>query len=532
MAETVTEASTSGRTSVSLVRVIWASSLGSVFEWYDFFLYGAVARRLSQEFFPAGDSAAGLLLVLATFGSGFAVRPLGGFIFGALGDRVGRKHTFLVTITLMGLATAAIGLLPTYAYVGLWAPVLLVSLRLVQGLALGGEYGGAAIYVAEHAPPERRGFYTSWIQLAAVVGFLLSLVVVLLMRAVCPANVWDEWGWRLPFLLSFVLLGISLYIRVQVRESPVFEAMKARGAVATNPLRESFLNRSNVARMLVALFGVAAGLTVIWFTAQFSSLAVLQQWAGIDESYAKTLVAIATALAAPVFVFCGWLSDKIGRRPLLLTGYVLSLVLTIPLSQQLGALANPARTAATIRAPVVVSGPACDYAVFAGKQRSECGRLLEYLTSKGLRYRVDHGTRTALTVRVGALQLEGFQPEALTRALDSAGYSALPGVDTRRAVLIVLIVMTLAILAALTFGQSAALLVELFPARIRYTSMSVPYHIGTGYFGGFQPFLSQYIVTRTGNPYAGLYYTLAVVAVALLVCLFYLPETRGRDINA
>ena len=531
MAETIIDTSKTGEAKAGLARVIWASSLGSIFEWYDFFLYGAVAKRLSQEFFPAGDSAASLLLVLATFGSGFAVRPIGGFVFGALGDRVGRKHTFLITITLMGLATASIGLLPTYARIGLWAPALLVTLRLVQGFALGGEYGGAAIYVAEHAPRDRRGFYTSWIQLAAVLGFLLSLALVLATRAIFSAVSWDDWAWRLPFLLSFIMLGVSVYIRVQVRESPVFEALKARGALSRNPVGDSFLNRGNLRVVLIALFGVAAGLTVVWFTAQFSSLYLLQQWAGLGETASKLLVAVATMLAAPAFVFCGWWSDRVGRRPLLLAGYILSLLLTIPLLHRLGTLANPVRAAAAERAPIVITGPECDYAVFTGRQRSECGRIIEYFANQAVRYRVARLVTDAPEVTIGSRRIRGFDRPALSQALEVAGYFAPPRLTAVNSITIVLIVTTLAIIAALTFGQSAALLVELFPARIRYTSLSVPYHIGTGYFGGFQPFISQYIVTRTGDPYSGLYYTMAVVSLALIVSVFFLPETRNRDIS-
>jgi MFS family permease len=372
------------------------------------------------------------------------VRPVGGFVFGALGDCVGRKHTFLITITLMGLATAAIGLLPTYARIGFWAPALLVTLRLVQGLALGGEYGGAVIYVAEHAPARRRGFSSSWIQLAAVLGFLLSLAVVLMTRALCSVSTWDEWAWRVPFLLSFFMLGISLYIRARVRESPVFEALKARGGVSRTPVRDSFLNRQNLRPVLVALFGVAAGLTVVWYTAEFSSLYLLQQWAGFDEIPAKLLIAAATALAAPMFVFCGWWSDRIGRRPLLVAGYVLSLVLTIPLLQQLGALANPARAAAAVQSPIVISGPECEYAVFARQQRSECGRMIEHLANRGMRYRVEPRGAGAPTVQIGLLQAQGFDVTALSQALKMAGYSAPPQLNGSRAICIVLIVMTLA----------------------------------------------------------------------------------------
>jgi len=520
------------RLDTSAWRVIVASSLGAVYEWYDFFLFGAAAQLLSEQFFPAGNAVASRLLVFATFGAGFAVRPAGAFLFGVLGDRVGRKHTFLITIVLMGTATTAMGLLPTFSQSGLLAPALLVFLRLVQGLALGGEYGGAAIYVAEHAPSGRRGLHTSFIQLAGAVGFLLALTVVLAVHGALGETVWHRWGWRIPFLLSFALLAGSVYVRLKLKESPIFEAMKRDGMLAPSPLRES-VRGSNLRRMVVALFGISAGLTVTWFTAQFTSLYLLQQWAGLDDTGAKELMAAATLLALPGFVISGWLSDRVGRKFVLLAGYVLSLTLTVPVFHAFAAAANPARNDASVRSPIVVSGRECSYNPFVTLQPSACGRTLSYLTSKAVPYTVgDWNGESDVTVAVGRLLLPQPTNADIETALRNSGYLSPPAMTWGRGVTLIALAFGLILIAALTYGPSAALLVELFPAQIRYTSLSLPYHIGTGYIGGFQPFLSQYISAHTGNPFGGLAYTLAVVAIALVVGLIWLPETRGRPIGA
>ena len=511
--------------------VILASSLGTVFEWYDFFVYGALAALLGGLFFPSDNPTAALLKSLATFGAGFGVRPLGAILFGRIGDKVGRKYTFLVTITLMGLSTAAIGLLPTYSAAGVLAPTLLVTCRLLQGLALGGEYGGAAIYVAEHAPPERRGYQTSWIQISVVGGFLLSLAVVLVaMRALSAAD-WRSFGWRIPFLVSLAMLAVSLWLRLKLKESPVFQAMKADHAVCSAPLKESFAGRANVKTMFVAMIGVAAGLTVIFYTAQFYSFAFLEAAMRMEGGEAKRLVGIATVVGAPAFVLFGWASDRIGRRPVMIAGYALTLVALFPAYHLMARSANPAWARAVASAPVVVEGGRdCAYDVFAsGAQATPCARILDQLARRGVAYRKTAGP---LGVPIAGTRIAGEDPSALAAALSRAGYPerADPAlIDGPRIVAAVLI---LVILSGMTYGPVAAILVELFPARIRYTSLSIPYHVGTGWFGGFLPFVTQYIVAKSGDAFAGLWYTFGVVAAALVVTLLWLPETRGRDIRA
>jgi MFS family permease len=511
--------------------VILASSLGTVFEWYDFFVYGTLAALLGQMFFPSDNASAALLKSLAAFGVGFGVRPLGALLFGYFGDLVGRKYTFLATITLMGLATALVGTLPTYAMAGIWAPVLLLALRVLQGLALGGEYGGAAIYVAEHAPAGKRGFFTSFIQASVVGGFLLSITVVLGATALVGKDNFNAWGWRIPFLFSLLLLGVSLYIRLKLRESPVFSAMKAAGTTSKNPLRDSLRAPGNLKPVLVALFGVAAGLTVIWYTAQFQTLFFLQQAARFDQTSAQLVLGVSALLSAPLFVAAGWLSDKVGRKPLLLVGYTATLLLLFPLFHLIANAANPALAAAVARAPVTIENASCRFNPFADKgQSTECGRVLEFFAKKGVPYTKDAGDGP-VAVRIGDARIDGLQPAAFSAALTAAGYPETADPAQRNYPVILLGCVMLGLLSAMTYGPVAAILVELFPAKIRYTSMSVPYHIGTGYFGGFLPFVAQYIVVRTGDPFGGLWYTWGVVAVALVVTLFWLPETRHRDVS-
>lgn len=510
--------------------VITASSLGTVFEWYDFFLYGILAALIGRLFFPIDNPTAATLASLATFGAGFGVRPLGAMLFGHFGDRIGRKYTFLVTITLMGGATALIGLLPTYATAGLWAPALLVLLRLLQGLALGGEYGGAAIYVGEHAPDGRRGEYTSWIQISVVGGFLLCLIVVLATRFAMSEEAFEAWGWRIPFLLSLVMLAISIYIRLQLSESPVFQAMKAAGTTSRNPLLDAFSDRANVGNVLIALFGVAAGLTVIYYTSQFGTLYFLTGTAGVGETEALMYLAAGALVAAPLYVGFGMLSDRIGRKKLLLAGYLLSMLLVFPLFHLMADGANPALKRATRDHPVTLELPRCEFSVFARQQTEPCAQALGYLVKRGIAYQKEEAP--ALALRVGDTRVEGFDQAAFSAALKAAGYPEKANPAEKQRWKIILAVFAMVALSAMTYGQVAAILVELFPARVRYTSMSVPYHIGTGYFGGFLPFIQQLIVVNTGDPYSGLWYTVAVVAMAFLVTLIWLPETRGRDIRA
>jgi MFS family permease len=513
--------------------VIVASSLGTVFEWYDFFVYGILAAQLGKLFFPSDNPTAALLASLAVFGAGFGVRPLGAIIFGILGDKVGRKYTFLITITLMGLATAAIGLLPSYAAIGLAAPVLLLSLRLLQGLALGGEYGGAAIYVAEHAPPGKRGMYTSWIQMSVVGGFLLAVLMVLGTRTIMTPDQFSAWGWRVPFLASVLMLAISLYIRLQLSESPIFQKRKAAGTTSKNPFRESFNNWANTKLALTALFGVAAGLSVIYYTSQFGTLYFLQGTARISETESLTYMAAGASLAAPLYILCGWISDRIGRKKLLLTGYALTLALLFPLFHMMADAANPALAQATRTNPVqIATGTDCNFNLFAPRQKTPCSRALAFLAKRGISYtKSTAAAGVDIEAKIGTAIVRGFDEAHYTQALVTAGYPDKADPEQKKPWRIILAVALMVALSAMTYGQVAAIMVELFPARIRYTSMSVPYHIGTGYFGGFLPFISQYIVVKTGNAYGGLWYTVAVVAMAFVVSLLFLPETKDRDIN-
>ena len=512
--------------------VIVASSLGTVFEWYDFFLYGILAALLGRLFFPSDNATAATLASLAAFGAGFGVRPLGAIIFGYFGDRIGRKYTFLVTITLMGGATAAIGFLPTYATAGIWAPIALVGLRLLQGLALGGEYGGAAIYVAEHAPQNKRGQYTSWIQVSVVGGFLLCLAVVLASRAAMSPEDFDSWGWRIPFLASLLMLAISLYIRLKLSESPVFKAMKDAGTTSKNPLVDSWNHPGNKGRILTALFGVGAGLTVIYYTSQFGTLYFLQGTARIGETEALTYMAIGALIAAPFYVIFGALSDRIGRKKLLLTGYALAAIFIFPLFHMMADAANPALARATAASPVRLELPDCDFSVFAPKQDVPCAKALAFLSKRGISYaKISPYAPGEVAINVGNTRIAGFDDKAYTAALVAAGYPEKADPAQKQPWKIILAIALMVGLSAMTYGQVAAILVEMFPARIRYTSMSIPYHIGTGYFGGFLPFISQYIVVRTGDAYAGLWYTVAVVVMAFFVSLFFLEETAGKPLD-
>ena len=514
--------------------VIAASSAGTVFEWYDFFIYGTLAGLIGAAFFPSDNETLEILLVWAGFAVGFGFRPLGAILFGFLGDRLGRKYTFLVTVTLMGIATAGVGLIPSAASIGLAAPIIVICLRILQGLALGGEYGGAAIYVAEHAPPEKRGFYTSFIQASVVGGFVLSIAVVIACRALIPADDFAAWGWRIPFLLSIVLLFISLWMRLKLSESPVFQAMKAAGETSTNPFKESLTYPGNPKRIFVALFGITGVLTTIWYTAFFSGLSFLRGPMRVDESVVEWMLLIAGTISMSFYVVVGKWSDRVGRKKPIIIGAIASLVLLFPVFWAIGSLANPGLERSARAAPVTISGPACEYDPFAEVQASPCGRALQDLTALGIPYTIDDAAAAQLAI---GSRIYGYEdlPDDTRRAsiqswLETNGYDFTRQTPPLASLVgIVALLLLLGVLSALTYGSVAALLSEMFPAKIRYSSMSIPYHIGAGYLGGFLPLIAGYIVAMTGNAYAGLWYTIAVVGFGLIVAWWGLPDGPPRD---
>ena len=516
--------------------VIGASSVGTIFEWYDFFIYGTLAASgiIGRTFFPAGNETLQTLLAWAGFAVGFGFRPLGAILFGYMGDKLGRKYTFLITITLMGLATAGVGLVPSAAAIGIAAPVVIILLRIMQGLALGGEYGGAAIYVAEHSPPGKSGYYTSFIQASVAGGFVLSLAVVLGTKMTMSDADWGAWGWRVPFLISILLLAISLWMRFKLAESPVFTAMKESGGCTANPFKESFTYPGNLKRLFVALFGIAAGLTVIWYTAMFSTLSFLQGTMRVEPTTAQLIVGAGAIGGLGWFVLFGRLSDRFGRKKPIVIGYALTLVLLFPLFWLMGSAANPGLAEAAARAPVTIERESCDFDPFAQSQRDLCGRVLGELGGLGVSYEfarptVDGYARAVpaddVIVRVGGQEHLLTDTGQIRPLLEAAGYRFDPVVPGPGGIATILLAMlALTALSGATYGPVAALLSEMFPAQIRYSSMSIPYHFGTGYFGGFLPFIASYIVATTGDPYSGLWYTWAVVAMALVVTLLWLPD--------
>ena len=514
--------------------VIAASSLGTAFEWYDFYVYGTLAALFGKMFFPGGSAATGFLLALATFGVGFAVRPLGAALFGSLGDRLGRKYTFLVTITLMGLATAGMGLLQGYEQIGIAAPILLVTLRALQGLAVGGEYGGAAIYVAEHAPPEKRGFYTGFIQVGASSGFMLSLLVVLVTSSLLGEQAWTEWGWRIPFLFSLVLLAISLWVRLKLSESPVFRDLQAAGEASRNPLRESFNTWPKLKRLLAVTLGIAAGQSIVGYVSMIQILNFLQITQHVDATVTRLILIVTLIIGALAALFVAWLSDRMGRKKLVVWAYVLFLILLFPSFHFVAGQANPALEAASRDHPVVVTGSDCSYNPFAQSgQATACGKLLDALSKTGVPYsKVDAAPGTAPTVTIGGVAVDASKPQVLDAALEAAGYvrgSVTP--DLTAILMIGLGIIPLALLGGMTYGPVASWMVELFPTRLRYTSLAVPYNVGVGYFAGFMPFIVQYIVARTGDPFAGFWYPFGMVVIALIVALVALPETAGKALD-
>ena len=520
--------------------VIAASSAGTVFEWYDFFIYGTLAAIIGKAFFPADNATLQVLLVWAGFAVGFGFRPLGAILFGFLGDKLGRKYTFLVTVTLMGIATAGVGFIPSAASIGLWAPLIVILLRILQGLALGGEYGGAAIYVSEHAEPKRRGYFSSYIQASVVGGFVLSIAVVLITQLVFDKATFEAWGWRVPFILSIVLLAISLWMRLKLSESPVFLAMKEAGHTAKNPFVESFRYPGNKKRIFVALFGVTGILTTIWYTAFFSALSFLKGPMRVEAMTAEIVIGVSAMVSMGFYLLVGKWSDRIGRKLPIVIGAALTLVLLFPLFWGMGSLANPGLKASAAAAPVVVSGEACSTDPFAdlfGRKQSDCGKLLETLTSSGVPYSVQAAPQLALSAGGNPIAIDpAWLPDGKARkagvekALTAHGFDfsvQKPGAGAL--IGIAFILMSLGGLSALTYGSVAALLTEMFPPQIRYSSMSIPYHIGAGYLGGFLPLIASYINARTGDSYAGLWYTWAIVAFGLLVAIWGLKGGPPRD---
>lgn len=517
--------------------VIAASSAGTVFEWYDFFIYGTLAGLIGQAFFPSDNETLQLLLVWAGFAVGFGFRPLGAILFGFLGDRLGRKYTFLITVTLMGIATAGVGLIPSAATIGIAAPLIVLLFRILQGLALGGEYGGAAIYVSEHAPPEKRGYYTGYIQASVVGGFVLSVGVVLACRFLIPAEEFAAWGWRIPFLLSLVLLGISLWMRLKLNESPVFKAMREAGETSGNPFVESFTFPGNKKRIFVALFGITGGLTTIWYTAFFSSLSFLKGPMRVNDTTAEIIVGLAGLLSMVFFVLFGKLSDRIGRKKPIIWGDVLTLLLLFPAFWIMGNLANPGLAESARAAPVVVSGPDCSYDPFADDQATQCGRLLQDLTAEGVPYDLREDATLGLWIGEARAPIGSYafdDPTArraqLQTWLKAQGYD----LEEQQPPLFSIIgigamLLALGALSGATYGSVAALLSEMFPPKIRYSSMSIPYHIGAGYLGGFLPLIASYIIAKTGNAYAGLWYTWVIVLIALVVGAWGIPSGPPRD---
>ena len=517
-------------------KIIFASSLGTVFEWYDFFLYGALAAVISKQFFAGVNDTTAFIFALMAFAAGFLVRPFGALVFGRLGDMIGRKYTFLVTIVLMGLSTFAVGLLPTYASIGIAAPIILVVLRMLQGLALGGEYGGAATYVAEHAPPGKRGFHTGFIQSTATLGLLLSLLVVLASRYV-SGDQFEVWGWRLPFLLSIVLLAISTWIRMSMHESPAFVKMKAQGKTSRAPIRESFGSWENLKVVFTALFSINAGQAVTFYTAQFYVLFFLTQMLKMDPGQANTLLIISVVIGAPFFVFFGWLSDRVGRKPILMTGLLLATLLYFPLFKALSHYANPQIDAASRQAPIVVIADpqGCTFQFDpVGKARfdSPCDKVKTFLVKQGLPYSSETAAAgSPVVVSIGDQQISGFDEAAMRAAIDKAGYPAKADAASVNQPMVVLLIVVMILIATMTYGPLAAVMVELFPTRIRYTSMSLPYHIGNGWFGGFLPTVSFALVVYTGDIFYGLWYPVFITGISLVVGLFCLKETRDVDID-
>ena len=535
-------------------KVVFASSLGTVFEWYDFYLYGALAAIIARQFFSPLDAGSAFIFALLAFAAGFIVRPFGALLFGWLGDIIGRKYTFLVTMLIMGLSTFIVGILPTYDSIGVAAPVILIGLRLLQGLAMGGEYTGAAIYVAEHAPHGRRGAYTAWIQTTATLGLLMSLLVILGTRTGVGEDAFAQWGWRIPFLVSIVLLGVSVWIRLSLDESPAFRRMKAQGRTSVAPVSESFGRWANLRVALLALVGLTAGQAVVWYTGQFYALFFLTQQLQVDATTAQLMVAAALVIGMPFFIAFGALSDRWGRKPIIMLGCVLAAATYFPAFKALAWAANPALVDAQARSSVVVVADpqGCSFQfnpTGASRFTTPCDMAKRILANHSVSYQTDPtGTPGQATVRIGTTDItvppaQGLAPDearraaasfrhAVDRALAAHGYPTQADPERIHAPLVVAILSYLMVLVAMVYGPLAAMLVEMFPTRIRYTSVSLPYHIGNGWFGGLLPTLSFAIVAQTGNMYSGLWYPVVVAGATAVVGMLLLRETKDVDIYA
>ena len=516
-------------------RVIFASSLGTVFEWYDFYLYAVLAPFFAALFFPPGNQTAALLSAFAAYAAGFLVRPFGALFFGRIGDLVGRKYTFLITIVVMGGSTFAVGLLPTYENIGWAAPILMVSLRLLQGLALGGEYGGAATYVAEHAPNERRGYDTSWIQTTATLGLFLALAVIYLCRGNLDAKAFADWGWRIPFWVSAILLAFSVYIRLKLEESPVFRRMQSEGKGSKSPLHDSFLKYPNNKYVLLALLGATAGQGVVWYTGQFYALFFLLITLKLDYVSSYALIAVSLLIGTPFFIFFGWLSDRIGRLKIILAGCFIAAVTYFPLFQGLTHYVNPGLEEFSSKTPIsVAANPAeCQFHLFVGpwSKFSDCDRVKDFLTKQGLSFKSVPGEPGKIVTTIGTAQVTGWDQKALAATLKSGGYADAPDRSRINWFMAELLLVVMVIYVTMVYGPIAAFLVELFPARIRYTSMSLPYHIGNGWFGGMLPLTATAMVAATGDIYYGLWYPIVVALMSVVIGWLFLKEVRHRDIH-
>ena len=534
--------------------VITASSLGTVFEWYDFYLYGLLATIISAQFFSGVNETTGFIFALAAFAAGFAVRPFGALVFGRIGDMVGRKNTFLVTMGLMGLSTFVVGVLPSYASIGVAAPIMLLVMRLIQGLALGGEYGGAATYVAEHAPNHKRGLYTSFIQTTATLGLFAALLVVIGTRTLIGEEAFKDWGWRVPFLVSIVLLAVSMWIRMQLAESPVFQKMKDEGTTSKAPLTEAFGQWKNARWVLIALVGAVAGQAVVWYTGQFYAMFFLEKMLLVDGATTNILIAIALAIGTPFFIFFGWLSDKIGRKPIILLGCALAVLTYFPAFKTLSEAANPALAHAQANAPVTVITNDGDCSLQfdpVGKNKFDaksCDIAKAFLAKSSVSYTsTEAPAGTVAQITIGGETFTAPDPAKVTgderkaaikafqddvkAALTKAGYPSKADPEQINKPLTVAILTYLVLLVTMVYGPIAALLVELFPTRIRYTSMSLPYHIGNGWFGGFLPTTAFAMVAATGDIYYGLWYPIVIAGLTLVCGLLFLPETFKRNID-